>query len=130
MENERTVFRLFAVPTTDKTVAEMMLSSGAYMRITGSYSLIYTDGEQPGGSVEVKGEDLSRLTDMDNMWLFDCNMEILEKWRREHAEAEEKGRIEFMSRLLDELEAEREARNAEKGGTKCLVRRKTKPKTE
>ena len=126
MENERTVFRLFAVPTTDKTVAEMMVDSASYMRITAGYTLIYTDGEQPAGSTEVREEDLPRLTEADEIWLFDCNMEILEKWRQEHAQAEAKGRAEFMSRLLDELENERARRNAQKGRKKCQVRRKRK----
>ncbi len=73
-----------------------------FHRVTPGYGLIYTDGPQPAGTIEVSGEDLNRLTDADRAWLFSCNVSIIAKAAAESAEETKKR----MGELMDMVEAE------------------------
>ena len=124
---DKTVFRLYALPTANGTVANMLKSENAYLRVTEKYTLMYTDGERPSGGVQVMDDDLALLTESDAMWLENCNLEILAKWAQEHEKAAEEGRREFMERFVKELEFERARQKAtRKGALKCRIQRKQK----
>ena len=63
-----TAYRLYALPTTPAALDGM--GPQRFSRVTPEYSLVYTDKEQPKGSVEMKEEDATRLSAADENWLL------------------------------------------------------------
>ncbi len=96
-------FRLYAMEPTEENIACAFREE--YHRITPEYVLIYTRRGQKS-ALELSGEDLLSLSDMDWMWLQECNVEILEKFVSEHEDSLKKSRDRFASELLDELQRE------------------------
>ena len=96
-------YRLFALETSLNNSA--YAGKQRFRRITPTYTLIYTRDEEPRGT-EVDGENLHRLTAQDEEWLQACNREII----LEEAAKAAPRTAETMSRILDELEAELDAK--------------------
>lgn len=96
-------FRLYAMEPTEENIAYAYKEE--YHRITPEYVLIYTRRAQKC-ALELRGEDLLSLSDMDWMWLQECNVEILEKFVSEHEDSLKKSRDRFASELLEELQRE------------------------
>lgn len=107
----RTRYRLFALETNRRTLSEV--TGHRFSRVTQSYTLIYTDAEQPEASVEVAGNDLQRLSADDVAWLTDCNIVLLMDATKER-EGEISERMEEMiQRFSDELEKEADSNGIE-----------------
>lgn len=98
MTEKKKKYRLFAMrPDADGVRAA---AKNAYSRITPQYVLIYKAGRKPDGALEIKGEDLSRLTVSDERWLFESNLKIIaEEAKTKKPETEKKLRS-----MVDELE--------------------------
>ena len=90
-----TTYRLYAMPTTPSTIDGM--GHQRFSRITPEYSLVYTDKDQPRGSVEMKEEDATRLTAADENWLLGCNLTLIK-------EEIERKKPELLMRLAEKLE--------------------------
>lgn len=75
-------------------------SKNRFHRVTADYILIYRRGKCGYGEVEVKGDDLKRLTKLDREWLSDCNMAIL----AEESGAAADATAEKLRNMIDELE--------------------------
>lgn len=102
-----TAYRLYALPTTPAALDGM--GPQRFSRVTPEYSLVYTDKEQPKGSVEMKEEDATRLSAADENWLLSCNLTLIkEEIERKKPELLRKlsEKIESMEAILAELSKE------------------------
>lgn len=108
-------YKLYAARVSRETAEK--LERERFYRMTAEYALLYRKATPRNIScVEVKGEDLRRLTEADRMWLADCIATVL-------AQAVAKKRstsAQRVSQLLDlwekELEKERAELNKEAHG--------------
>lgn len=92
-------YKLYAMPTKPETIDGMGYQR--FSRVTPEYSLVYTDGEAPMGSVELSDGDARRLSEGDEVWLRGCNTQII-------AEEIERQRPEILrkfSEYLDKIDA-------------------------
>lgn len=103
------VYRLYAAYPTRENVGTA--AESRFQRVTSRYILLYTEKKPGKAWTEVAGDDLGRLTDQDQAWLWDCGKvlaaEVLA--RRQ----EESGRR--MAELLDRLEEELRREMTEEG---------------
>lgn len=99
--------RLYAMPTKPETVDGM--GHQRFSRITPEYSLVYTDGEAPMGSVEMADEDAARLSKADERWLRSCNLVLI----KEDLEQQMPEMVKKFTEKLDELESVLEQIRAE-----------------
>ena len=116
-ESKKTIYRLYALPPTWKSVEKA--ENERFSRITPTpspgYALIYTAGAQPKGSRRITKEREKLLTAADIQWLIECGATIL-------AEEAAKQQTDFMQKLserVDALEVELQRKHdelAEKGG--------------
>ena len=93
--SENKTYRLYALPISAENVDAT--AAARFGRITGSYALIYTDGEAPDGALCLGKEHEGRLTDNDRTWLRDCNLVII-------AEAMKQDETRICGEISDELE--------------------------
>lgn len=98
MSTKKTKYRLFAMrPDADGVKCA---ASNVYSRITPQYVLIYKIGKRPSGALEIKGNDLGRLTIADERWLFEANLKIIaEEAQSKKPETEKK-----LQAMIDDLE--------------------------
>ena len=93
-------YRLFAAPVNAETIR--LAAEERFSRMTAAYILIYRKRKPRAlPCVEVRGDDLNRLTERDRAWLRDSILVIL-------TEAAAKSRNETQARmnaLMDNLEA-------------------------
>ena len=108
-------YRLFFLKYSVENVD--FASEHRFNRVTPDYILIYTQRARLrppcGKCIELKGGDLSSLTDMDREWILDCGRsvfsDILAKQSKESA-----GKLaEMVDRLEQELAKEAEKEGAE-----------------
>lgn len=92
-------FRLYAMPTKPDTVDR--LENQRFSRITPDYSLVYTDGDAPDGSAELKDNDAKRLTRGDENWLLSCNLILI----KEEIAKRKPEMLRALGEKLDSLEA-------------------------
>lgn len=92
-------FRLYAMPTKPETIDGM--GHQRFSRVTPEYSLVYTDGEAPHGSAELKEEDAVRLTPADEEWLLSCNLTLI----TEEIERQKPEMLRKLAEKVDSLEA-------------------------
>lgn len=97
MANE---YRLFAAPVCAETIRKA--ADERFSRMTADYILIYRRRKpRTLPCIEVKGDDLNRLTERDREWLKDSILVILaEAAAKSRAQTEER-----MNALMDNLEA-------------------------
>ncbi len=88
-------FRLYAMPTKPETIDGM--GGQRFSRVTPEYSLVYTDGDAPKGSVELSEDDAGRLSKGDEIWLRGCNTQLI-------AEEIERQRPEIFRRFSEHLD--------------------------
>ena len=96
-ENQEKIYRLYALTITQESVEIAMMER--FSRIAPGYILIYTDGTQPKGSIEINGEDVKRLTKADSDWIMICAATLL----RERMEQNQTQSMENLSRMVDQL---------------------------
>lgn len=102
-------YRLYAMPTKEETIEGM--ENYRFSRVTPEYGLIYTEKEQPKGSLELKEEDAKRLTKADESWLICCNLTIIkEEIKKKKPELMRKleEKVDGIEALLKELSEETE----------------------
>lgn len=107
---EEKVYRLYALRVTQESVETAM--SERFSRIAPGYILIYTAGGQPKNSLEIKGDDVKRLSKADEDWIMSCAAALL----RERLEKEKPQTMENLSRMVDQFAAALEAERAKMGG--------------
>ena len=108
-------YRLFFLKYSVENVD--FASEHRFTRVTPDYILIYTQRARLrppcGKAIELKGSDLSSLTDLDREWILDCGRsvfsDILAKQNRESTER----LVEMVDRLERELALEAEKEGAE-----------------
>lgn len=111
MEKElKIAYKLYAVGVSVESMKEV--SSERFCRITPFYILVYTNGEAPKNSIEMKQSDTHRLSEQDEQWLRDCNLVILAEQAKLH-EAEIAADIQ---QRLDRLEEALKANNEKQEG--------------
>ena len=78
-DNEKTVYRLYALPLSGENIAIAALErfSRATPTPAPGYVLIYTDGDSPQNSEEITKERVNLLSPADERWLFDSNAAII-----------------------------------------------------
>ncbi len=108
---EEKVYRLYALRVTQESVETAMMAR--FSRIALGYILIYTAGEQPKNSLEVKGDDVNRLSKADEDWIMSCAAALL----RERLKKEKPQTMENLSRMVDQFAAALEAEREKLGGT-------------
>ena len=91
---KKKAYKLCAMPTTEASTAAV--EKQRFSRITQDYTLVYTSGKIPAGSLKLAESDASRLTDADRRWLDDCNAVLI-------AEAIAKDRPRILHQLSDLL---------------------------
>ena len=98
--SENKKYKLYAQNITGQNVAKA--ESQRFCRITSEYSLIYTYGRKPYGSVEITTGETKRLTANDRLWLQDCNAALIMEQTKE-----KQGEIAAdLSKKMDTLEIE------------------------
>ena len=107
---EKKVYRLYALRVTQESVETAM--SERFSRIAPRYILIYTAGEQPKSSLEIKGDDVNRLSKADEDWIMSCAAALL----RERLENEKPQTMANLSRMVDQFAAALEAEREKMGG--------------
>ena len=109
MNEESKTYALYALQLTEANVIRAMPER--FVRATPDYILIYTDAEQPEKSVQIKMEDIRRLTNADREWLSVCNLAVI----RDEMARREPQILERLSSTINYLEAAlKEAANADK----------------
>lgn len=93
-------YRLYAAFPTQENVEKA--AGSRFQRVTSRYILRYTDKHLEKPWMEVAGEDLKRLTDQDEAWLWDCGKVLAAETLAKRQE--ESGHR--MADLLDWLEQE------------------------
>lgn len=82
-----------------------------FSRVTPDYILLYTDKARikppTGKAAEIKEDDLSELTAMDESWLFDCGITLLAERTAAHQEDGLKRFSDMVDRLEEELKAQK-----------------------
>lgn len=107
-------YRLFAMPTTPETIDGM--GHQRFSRVTPEYSLVYTNGEAPMGSLEMADEDAGRLSKADEHWLRSCNLVLIkEDLERQMPEMLKKfsEKLDELERVLEQIKAESEGETGE-----------------
>lgn len=108
---EEKVYRLYALRVTQESVETAM--SERFSRIAPGYILIYTAGGQPKNSLEIKGDDVKRLSKADEDWIMSCAAALL----RERLEREKPKTMENLSRMIDELSSALAEERRKQAGT-------------
>lgn len=97
--------RLFALLYSTKNVE--YAAKNRFVRVTPEYILIYTEKSRlkppTGKAVEIKKDNLNKLTAMDESWLFDCGLSLLAEHTAKNADG-----LKNLSEMVDRLEAELE----------------------
>lgn len=101
-------YRLFALPYSFENVE--YASEFRFSRVTPEYILIYTQKARlvvpVGKAAEVKENDISLLSKLDEAWLFDCGLSLFADIAA-NQKTEDVARLsDMVSRLEEELEAE------------------------
>lgn len=106
-------YRLFALPYHFENVA--YASEFRFSRVTAEYILVYTQKTKMnipvGKAVEVKENDISLLSKMDEAWLFDCGLSLF----ADIAASQKREDIVKLSEMVDRLEEELEAESGKEG---------------
>lgn len=100
-------YKLYAMPTKPETIDGMGYQR--FSRVTPEYSLVYTDGEAPKGSVELSEDDARRLSNGDESWLRGCNTQLIaEEIERQKPEIFRKfsEHLDKIDAILREIETE------------------------
>lgn len=103
-------YQLFATAVNEASIA--LCEKERFCRITPAYVLIYTRKKRIANAVKIGENEIERLTESDERWLWDCNSAILaEEVRRRTPEI-----IKDLSEKMERLEAElKTAKEREEG---------------
>lgn len=100
--------RLFAIVYSLENVN--YASSFRFARVTPEYILIYTQRSRikppVGRAAEVKENDISLLSKMDEAWLFDCGVSLFADFAARQTREDADRLNNMINRLEKELEAE------------------------
>lgn len=106
-------YRLFALPYHVENVE--YASEFRFSRVTAEYILVYTQKTKlnipVGRAAEVKENDISLLSKMDEAWLFDCGLSLF----ADIAASQKREDIVKLSEMVDRLEEELEAESGKEG---------------
>lgn len=92
-----TKYKLYAARVTGETVE--LAEKERFVRITAGYMLLYRKtAPRKMQTVEIRGNDLKRLTENDRLWLADCIAAVL-------AEGVKKSKADTRKRLNELLDA-------------------------
>lgn len=101
-------YRLFAMNYALENVD--FASSFRFSRVTPEYILIYTQRKRlnppVGKSIEVKEDDISLLTKLDEAWLFDCGISLFADIATRQRKEDVDRLADMVNRLEEELEVE------------------------
>ena len=106
-------YRLFAFPYSLENVE--YASEFRFSRVTPEYILVYTQKARVrvpvGKATEVKENDISLLSKMDEAWLFDCGLSLF----ADIAASQKKEDINKLSEMVNRLEEELEVESRKEG---------------
>ena len=98
-------YRLYALLAIRENV-EFVVDE-PFVRVSGEYILVYTDGEQPPYSIEIDEDIIRKLTAADMNWPWDCMVAVtMQNLKTEEAQQMQK-LSETMVALEQALAAER-----------------------
>jgi hypothetical protein len=101
-------YRLFALAYSLDNVE--FASSFRFSRVTPEYILIYAQRAKldppDGKAAEVKENDISRLSKMDEAWLFDCGVSLFADIAARQSKEDLDRLTDMVDRLEEELRAE------------------------
>lgn len=101
-------YRLFAMNYALENVD--FASSFRFSRVTPEYILIYTQRKRlnppVGKAIEVKEDDISLLTKLDEAWLFDCGISLFADIATRQRKEDVDRLADMVNRLEEELEVE------------------------
>lgn len=107
---EKTVYRLFAMPLTSENIT--IASNERFSRATPfpapGYVLIYTDAEKPDGAEEITKDRVELLSPADEQWLFDSNVALI-------AEEIELHKDDYFMRIGERIDALEDELKRQKG---------------
>ena len=99
-------YRLYAAFPTQENVEKA--AGSRFQRVTSRYILRYTDKHLEKPWMEVAGEDLKRLTDQDEAWLWDCGKVLAAETLTKRQEESGHRMADLLDRLEQELHRELE----------------------
>lgn len=101
-------YRLFATTYSLENVD--FASSFRFSRATPDYILIYTQRARlnppSGGAVEIRENEINRLSKMDEEWLFDCGISLFADIATRQKKEDVERLADMVNRLEEELEIE------------------------
>lgn len=106
-------YRLFAFEYSLENVE--YASSFRFSRVTTEYILVYAQRKSlrppTGKAAEVKENDISLITKMDEAWLFDCGISLF----ADIATRQKKEDADRLNEMIDRLEEELETESRKEG---------------
>ena len=106
-------YRLYAAFPTQENVEKA--AGSRFQRVTSRYILRYTGQPVEEAWMEVAGEDLKRLTDQDEAWLWDCGKVLAAETLAKRQEESGHRMADLLDRLEQELHRELENSRQETG---------------